>query len=277
MGISNFSSLIEVATTLSIALVAIEYVKTYTKVLCNQVFKFQDYICSSFRECMQILVDKETLEHIQPTNIEGMSTNNMIERLKRSREKLSNEINREKEKFEKDIELICEAKNISSISLWLFLYGLTALFIIGIEETNIISHSFWIYLTIFTIIYAILGWGLKIKCIKWFSDFSSLRHSILCFTFAAIFSLVVEKFIFQLSLSDFWWNIFLSISVIFMYSNFIAAVIIVWRKAMAVKRGIKESSDKLKTQCEDLQKEVNQLLNVNNIREQLISDVGDSN
>lgn len=92
MRLADFSSFIEVATTLNIALVAIEYVKTYTNVLCSQVFNFQDFINKSFVKCEKILVDRMTLEHIPSVSVEGRSTNSLIEKAKRDREKLKKKL-----------------------------------------------------------------------------------------------------------------------------------------------------------------------------------------
>lgn len=76
---------------MSIAFVAVEYVKSYTSILCERFFKFQDFVEQSFKECRDILTDKETLEHICPIDIEGRSTNTAIEDAKRKNESLTKE------------------------------------------------------------------------------------------------------------------------------------------------------------------------------------------
>lgn len=59
-------------------------------------------------------------------------------------------------------------KSISSVSLWLFMYGLSDLFCMGI--TSILADDyvelFVSWLTIFTILYTILGWVVGEKGIK---------------------------------------------------------------------------------------------------------------
>lgn len=54
-----------------------------------------------------------------------------------------------------------EAKNVSSVSLWLFFYGLVALFLCGCEIDTLLKQLFWSFLTGCTIIYSVLGWIIK--------------------------------------------------------------------------------------------------------------------
>lgn len=71
MAINDFSAIIQLAATLCIAFVAVEYVRSFIGVLCERFFKFQDFIAKSFQECRDILTDRDTLEHIEPIVIEG--------------------------------------------------------------------------------------------------------------------------------------------------------------------------------------------------------------
>ena len=50
MMLSDFSPMIELAVTLNIAFVAVEYVKSYTNAVCNQLFNFAEYLKQSFDE-----------------------------------------------------------------------------------------------------------------------------------------------------------------------------------------------------------------------------------
>lgn len=54
MAINDFSTLICMAATMSIAFVATEYVTSYTKTLCERFFKFQEYVKASFDECRNL-------------------------------------------------------------------------------------------------------------------------------------------------------------------------------------------------------------------------------
>ena len=51
MTINDFSALIQLSATMSIAFVAVEYVKSYTDILCEKLFKFHDFVQAAFKEC----------------------------------------------------------------------------------------------------------------------------------------------------------------------------------------------------------------------------------
>jgi hypothetical protein len=95
MEISNFSSLIEVGVALNIACVAIEYVKSYNDVLCNQVFNLEHKIETAVKECRSKLnevMDVTTLTNLPNTVIGGRNTEVLKQRLLRSRETLTQDI-----------------------------------------------------------------------------------------------------------------------------------------------------------------------------------------
>ena len=72
-----------------------------------------------------------------------------------------------------------EAKNVSSVSLWLFFYGLVALFLCGCEIDTLLKQLFWSFLTGCTIIYSGLGWIISANRKNFWVDFSSLGHAII--------------------------------------------------------------------------------------------------
>ncbi len=272
MRLADFSSFIEVATTLNIALVAIEYVKTYTNVLCSQVFNFQDFINKSFVKCEKILVDRMTLEHIPSVSVEGRSTNSLIEKAKRDREKIEEKIEDEKGRFNNKIKSVCEAKNISSVGLWHFLLGLVALYVIGIagDTETAVMKSIWCCMIVCTIVYSVVGWLSKEESENnVFCNYSSLRHSIVYFVLALGISLLVSIFCCVNGFFYSIWDWFLPVTLPFIYSNFLAAVIKVWGKAHAIKNEIKESSDEIQNNCSKLKAEVDSLLTVCSISNRL--------
>lgn len=168
MILSDFSPMIELAVTLNIAFVAVEYVKSYTNAICNQLFNFAQYLKESFEECKSLLVDDITLDSIHDSKINGNSISGEIEKAKIAKEKLSKEMGVELQNFALKIEKVCQAKSISSVSLWLFLYGLAYLFCMGIDslvaERDIKIFSVW--MTFFTFIYTLFGWSIGEKGYK---------------------------------------------------------------------------------------------------------------
>ena len=106
MMLNDFSPMIELAVTLNIAFVAVEYVKSYTNAVCNQLFNFADYLKQSFEECRSLLVDEITLNSIPNTEINGKSIAGQVEQAKISREKITSDIKHELTTIQLRIEKI---------------------------------------------------------------------------------------------------------------------------------------------------------------------------
>ena len=268
MILSDFSPMIELAVTLNIAFVAVEYVKSYTNAVCNQLFNFAKFLNDSFEECKSLLVDDVTLNSIHDSKINGNSIAGEIEKAKISREKISNEINSELEAFRFKIGNVCQSKSISSVSLWLFMYGLSDLFCMGI--TSILADNyvelFVSWLTIFTILYTILGWVVGEKGYKMcYLDFTSLRLALCSFAIGLCLSVLFTwlGLLYDKCISIF--PFILIVSVLYMYSNFVVSSIMIWNRAAKVKKEIKTNADKYKDKCNKLQHDVNQLLAVHEV------------
>lgn len=278
MVINDFSTLIQLAATLNIAFVAVEYAKAYTHTLSEKVFKFQDFIKESFRKCYDLLVDRETLGHMQPVNIGGKSTVKQIEKTKREYEIVTKELDTEKERLSVEVKVMCESKSLSSMSLWFFLYCTTALFLSGLEKYCLYSTKiFWSSLLFFTVLFTIIGWtcGERDKQIK-FADFTLLRHCVIYFAGSSLLSLLITVILLFMNtsflLSDLVWNVILILSVIFPYANFMIYFVKTKRKAKSIKKKITLSASKIEGKCTKLKTSVNDLLSVGKINEQLLID-----
>lgn len=277
MMLNDFSPMIELAVALNIAFVTVEYVKSYTNAVCNQLFNFAQFLRESFDECRTVLVDDITLNSIHDSKINGNSIAGEIERVKIAKEKLSREMNMELHDFSLKIEKVCQSKSISSVSLWLFLYGLAYLFCMGVNsivaEINI--KSYIICLTLFTIVYTALGWSVGEKGYRrWLLDFTSLRHSIVSFAVAVSISLILTVFGSFHTIPESVFSIVLIVSVLYMYSNFVVSSIMVWERASKVKREIKDNTDNFKIKCGNLKEDVDKLLAVNALELKIERDNG---
>jgi len=159
MAINDFSAIIQLAATLCIAFVAVEYVRSFIGVLCERFFKFQDFIAKSFQECRDILTDRDTLEHIEPIVIEGKSTNPEIEEVKRQNEALSKEIEEEEKRKNEEVKISCQVRSMSSLCFFLFLMSVLILLLGGVEKKySDTSHSLVTILIVLSIIYLVYGW-----------------------------------------------------------------------------------------------------------------------
>ncbi len=270
MEISSFSSLIEVGTTLNIACVAIEYVKSYTNVLCDQVFNLKNQIEKAAKECFDKLnevMDDTTLRNLPNTSVGGRNTEALKQRLIRNRETLSSDIASKKDVLSNTIKNVCEVKNVSSICLWLFLYGLIGLFSIGLESNSYFNnnwiHLYWILLTFCGSIICVIGWRRsEVERSWWNFDYTSLRFAILSFIVSiAVCALLVALFSkgVIIEIVDLVWNAILVYSMVLMYSNFLVSAIEVWNKAKKGKDDIESEKQALLNRCVTWNNEVSNL------------------
>lgn len=271
LSLSGFSSVIELATTLNIAFVAIEYVKTYTKVLCNQVFDLKQFIQRAFQECVSGLPDSGTLATIPHITINEHNTDELVEKLKRDCELLLKEINNTKELHEEKVDEVCEAKNVSSISLFLFFVGVGGLILSGFEaDYQSMTRCLWSILFAFSLLYCIVGWGVSESTKYRFCNFESLRHAIISFLIVLVLSLftlrwynVIDSVVLLI------WNWLLPISVLFSFSNFIIASGKIWYKARKAKVEVQNSKKQLITKCNKLSIQVKGIISVNDLANDL--------
>lgn len=275
MMINDFSPMIELAVTLNIAFVAVEYVKSYTNAVCNQLFNFGQFLKDAYGECKSLLVDDITLNSIRVSDINGKSIASEIEKAKITREKISSEINDDLQSFKLKVEKVCQSKCISSVSLWLFLYGLSFLFCMGldsiVEEECIKMFILW--LTIFTFVYTILGWSIGEKGYKkCFFDFTSLRHAICSFVIGLCLSILLTYICLQADKFVCSFSLIVVLGVLYMYSNFIVSSIMVRLKASKVKDEIKTNANAYKDKCKKLRHDVDQLLAINEVELKIVNN-----
>lgn len=282
MEISSFSSLIEVGVTLNIACVAIEYVKSYTSVLCDQVFNLNTLIEKAIKECQNKLdevMDATTLQNLPNTSVGGRNTETLKQRLIRNRETLSSDIEEKKESLSEGIKNVCEVKNISSICLWLFLFGLAGLFVTGFEKDNgdnFSLHLYWLLLTVLGTVFCLIGWIQKEKDREWWKfDYCSLRFSILSFVVSAAMcalSFLIRDADVVTNIVDYIWNAALIYSMILLYSNFIVSACEVWNKAKKGKDNIEGEKQELLDRCSAWNNEVSHLQGALHVNEELAAN-----
>lgn len=269
--LSDFSSAIELATTLNIAFVAVEYVKTYTKVLCDQVFDLKCFIQKTFAICISALPDQGTLSTIPHITINNHNADEMVEKLKRDCELLLEEIKKTKAKHESLVNEVCEAKNVSSISLFLFFVGVSGLLSLGFEnQYPSIVRCFWSVLSFFSLIYCTIGWNTSEESKKRFLNFESLRHAII--SFIVVFGISFVILFWSQNIDIFIqgiWSYLLPFSVLFSFSNFIVASVKIWRKARSTKDEIRRSQKEIVARCRDLRIKVESVISVNDLANDL--------
>lgn len=195
--IDNFSVLIELIASISIGFVAIEYVKSYTRILCEKVFQYEEFICKAYDECRILLTDKDTLACLEPIEVGGSSTIHEVERIKLEHENLHKEIGSEEDKQKKAIIEASQSRSLSSICFYVFLSNIVLLWGASFEsQWNPQIHYFCSIYCFLSILYLASAWlwGEKEKAHKYL-NFSSLRYTFICFIVIILLTLILSLII----------------------------------------------------------------------------------
>lgn len=274
MTISNFSSLIQLSATISIAFVAIEYAKSFTRVLCENIFKFNEYTEFKFKKCFAKLPDQQTIENIDFKEIDKESANDLIEQQKRKRELLCKKLKSKQDGAKEMILRKCRIKSLSSMSLYVFMYDVLLLGISGFKGYQSFFIVFSFVLCACAILYMLAGWireSLKVNnkilsCTIF--QFSSFRHSLCCISIAIILS-VACGFCFDFINNEVLitiWKVLFIISLTFSFVNYIVFGIIIKRKGEIIKKQIDIKVDKLYLECKMVYDDIMELLSVKNVK-----------
>lgn len=280
MEINDFSALIQLTATLTIAFVAVEYVKSYTRVVCNRIFSLAKTVTKSFKDCVDSLTDDETLNNISAPSIGGRSTNNVVQQTLLKNGALRKNISDlQKEKLA-DIGSVCRARSMSSLCFFLFMSNTLLLFLAGLERClGIYTHIVCVVLCVGSVLYLVIGWclGEKSKPLK-YCNFTSLKHpiySVICMVVIAAVAIVLSKYFisspFVQSVEGYWWVVLL-VFVVISYVNFIMFVGIIWYKARRFLSDIYIVSANLKKDCVEAQADINDVLAACRLQDKLESD-----
>jgi hypothetical protein len=268
---------LELAAGINIVFVAVEYSKSYTHILFDKVYNFPNLITTSFKQCHDVLLWRETLSNLESVEIEGKSTLPQIEKTKIELEKLETAITQEEKEIKDTGHTLCESKSFSSLSLWNFLFAIVALVLSGIEDKyqSFAVMSFYI-LSIFTLLFVITGWirgeknGKKIKIL----NYSSLSNTIITFITVFIISLLLTIFfhknIVELIGNDILLHNFtIACCVLIPFFNFVAYLIIIRKKVTYIKKEINDKVSSVTQKCNILKEEVENLVAVNTVKNKL--------
>ena len=277
MQICDFASWIQLSATLNIAFVAIEYVKSYAKVIYDQVFNISSILEAHFAPCLEILGDDETVNHLIPRQIEERSTSSQIEKVKRDREKLTNKISISKEELLAETNDKCNTQSTSSLSLFMFFFSVFGLFLVGLEQAyTLFVHAVWIFLSFGAFLYLFIGWIFGERKINLsILNFASLWHPVIMSLVFLVVAILIPCFCTNDWLAYFvggCWNYVLILSLIAMFLNFIIFVSNVGVKARQIKKSIGEKATPIKTECEAWRIQLNQLLSLEALHNGLNTD-----
>lgn len=162
MVLNDFLPLIQLAAGLNAAYIVVGISQGYAQILLNKIFNISEQIQSRFEPVKAtIKINQETLNHMEPSDVNGKNTNTQIEGVKREYEKLAKKIDDTEKELENDAGLICEFRCFSGLSLMIFLYCCTLLLVAPLYST-----WFLLPFVLLVFIHSMIGWFFeKSKCV----------------------------------------------------------------------------------------------------------------
>lgn len=260
MEINDFSSLLSIVASISIAFVAVEYAKNYAKNLYETVFRFEEFFKKTFNKCYEVLPDSVTMDNLTPTSVGSNNTGMYIEKMKRDREIIHSEIQTFRKEKMDSVCLICQVVNISGICFFLFVSSIFILFLGAMEaKFPFFTHNVTQVFCLFSSLYLFIGWVLnflkKGSCL-----YSSVFY--VSIVFLALMSLSIFlsflEYAFFIRLFDFWWwglltYVFLS------FLNFVILVVFKFIEVKKIKKEVSERSEEIHKKCLEVKKGVDRI------------------
>lgn len=254
MELTDFLTLIQLAAGLNIAFVAVEVAQGYTRILSDKVFNITQLLDNAFQELKStISVNRTTLDNTHSTDVDGKSTTNKIEEIKREYEKLEKKIEQITDDITANSNLKCNFRCFSGLSLMIFFFCCTLIFL---APFNAISLAF--LMTLLTLIYSIGGWFLYESRL-----FCSLKVVIWEFTGGMIVCIILWLCIrnwdvfktFMQSAND----LTIITASLLPFVNFIAFFLKVIRRVQDIRQQISQHRTSLITEIEPINEKFNKL------------------
>lgn len=260
----DFAPIIQLAATINLAYIAVEYAKSYTGAIARNVFRFGDIIKNHLVRC-ESHIDKQTICSLKPCTVDGGDTLIQIQKVQRESSKLLTEVNETQIKLESLVADQCNSKSFASISLYLFLFSTLYLFCCGISYSNIVKWTLVFTFAIsFLYLLASFIWGESKSYAK---HFASMKTCIVTFLITILFSMAAAYFIDK----NFGyvpvniWNASLLASSIIPFVNFVVFVLKIKLKSKQIMEEIGNKIKILEEKCKQLEKEVNELKSVQSV------------
>lgn len=232
MDLNDFLSLIQLAAGLNAAYIVVGISQGYTHVLLNKIFNIKQQIDAKFEPIKStIRINQETLEHTTPSEVNGVSTYNKIEKVKRDYEIINKKIDDAEKDIKNKANCDCEFRCFSGLSLMMFLYCCALLFI-----APFCSEWFLLPFTVLVLLHSVIGW---------FAENAKLVCSLMWVIGEFVISLVlsggvyaVAKFGLDLdALPSFWGNLLIIVSALLPMVNFVIFFI----KSLSKMKSIREN------------------------------------
>ena len=258
MHLDSFSTLFEIAATLNMAYIAVDYSTAFTISVAKNIFKFHDKISQGIVRCKNH-IDEATINNISDVNLNGHSISHKIEKVKIDCSKLSKEIKTLKTELIRNVQEKCKLTCFSSICLHLFLYCIVACFVMGYSEQS--SSIYWSFFIGLSIIYTGLMFyfgELRGKLVDFFQSvkWNSIFFVLICIIAWGLSALLHEKI---KPTVDNYWEVIVPISALYPYLFFILFIFLLKKNSKIIDEDIKNKIDKVEKKCILLEGEVSKL------------------
>lgn len=261
MNLNDFLSLIQLAAGLNAAYIVVGISQGYTHILLNKIFNIKQQIEAKFEPIKStIRINQETLDHITPSEVNGVSTYNKIEKVKRDYEIINKKISKAEENIENKANCDCEFRCFSGLSLMMFLYCCTLLFI-----APFCSEWFLLPFTVLVLLHSVVGWfaeNAKSVC--------SLMWVICEFVISLVLSIVAycafKVWLNWNTLPDFWGNSLIIVSALLPMVNFVIFFIKSLSKMKSIKENIDAQAKGIEQECVAIHREFDTLQSLEELK-----------
>lgn len=260
MCLGDFSTLFEIAATLNMAYIAVDYSTAFTISVAKNVFRFHDKITSGINRCKKH-IDEATINSINDINLNGLSVACKIEKVKIDSSKLSKEINLLEPELKTYIEEKCRLTCFSSICLQLFLYCIVACFVMGYSD-NLSSSTYWSFFITLSAIYTSLIFYIGEIKGKFIDFYQSVKCNSIVFVFLCLTAWVLTTLTHgqMKTIIDYIWDWIVPLSALYPFLFFVLFILLLKRNSKTVVADIETQIDRVEQKCIDLEGEVSKLV-----------------
>lgn len=259
MHLDSFSTLFEIAATLNMAYIAVDYSTSFTISVAKNVFRFHAKIDEGLARCKKH-IDEATIYSINDVNVNGHSIAHKIEKVKIDSSKLSKEIKSLRLELKAYIEEKCKLTCFSSICLQLFLYCIVACFVMG-YSVNPTSSTYWSFFITLSAIYTGLIFYIGEIKGKFIDFYQSVKCNSTVFVLQclAAWGLTALTYDQLKPFVDYIWDWLVPLSAIYPFLFFVLFILLLKRNSKTVNADIETKINGVEQKCIKLEKEVSKL------------------
>lgn len=261
INISDFTSALELAATLNMAFILAEYTNSYSLLVLKKFFRFNELLKELDCKCRSY-IDGNSADSLVVHIIDGFSTQDKIEEIKRKISKRKDSLEKSKCDFQNRFENECNAKSFSYISLYMSLYCILSLLLAKFTELYDYIYMTWSLFSGFSLLWMIASflWGenesnwLKVNyCSLKSCTKSFLIIIILCFLVA--FSIMTWFPTINVHNTFIEWFVVLS-TILLPYLGFVVFIYKVWKVGKLIVCDMREFYNNEESLCKEISDEI---------------------